>query len=604
MSLYISKLKSQERIISVLNRKIEVLSGISNKYSTYRLIVFITGAAISVAAYFISNLTGWIFTLISVAAFSVVVHMHNKLLEGIRKFYTYMKIKEENLARMKVDWNNIPDPILNTPPTEMTTEKDLDLTGKYSLHNLLDTAVSKEGSALLRKWISNYLPDEKEILERQKIIKELSGLERFRDRFLLKSRLISKKHLDCERIIRWTKSSVATELPGWIFPVAIVLIAGYIILFILSSIDLIPSYWILLFGIYFLIYSANQKKIGKIIEESAELENQLKKLTSLIVYAEKYSFEKYEHLSKFTELFRDSEISAAGQLLQLKKITSALLIRENPVIRLIVNILFPFDIFYSMKLSAVKNSISSHIENWTEKFNQLECYISLSNFACLNPDYVFPELAASDEGIFDSVSLGHPLIKREFKVCNDFSFEKKNEIVIITGSNMSGKSTFLRTAGINLCLAYSGAPVNAVSFRTSLFELFTCIKVSDSVTDGISYFYAEVTRLKQLLDEFGNMNSLSKFFLIDEIFKGTNNKERLTGSRAFIRRLSELKGTGFISTHDLELVNLSGEIGSIVNYHFREEIIGNKMEFDYKIHPGPCPTTNALKIMELSGLPV
>lgn len=604
MSLYISKLESQERIISVLKRKTELLSGISDKFSTYRLITFIAGAALSVAAYFISNITGWIITLISAAAFSIVVHLHNKLLEGIRKYYTYQKIKEENLARMKVDWNNIPDPIVNTPPSEMTTEKDLDITGKYSLHNLLDTTVSKEGSILLRKWMSNYLPDEKEILERQKIIKELSGLEKFRDRFLLKARLISKRHLDCERIINWTKNAEATVLPGWILPLSVVLISGYIIMFILSNADLIPSYWILFFGTYFLIYSANQKKISKIIEESAELENQLKKFTSLIVYVENYSFEKFEHLNKFTEIFRDNENSAAGQLLKLKKIMSALLIRENPLIRLIVNILFPFDIYYSMKLSEVKNSISSHIENWTEKFNQLECYISLSNFACLNPDYVFPEFAASKEGIFEADSLGHPLIKREFKVCNDFSFEKKNEIVIITGSNMSGKSTFLRTAGINLCLAYSGAPVNAARFRTSLFELFTCIKVSDSVIDGISYFYAEVRRLKQLLDEFGNMNSLSKFFLIDEIFKGTNNKERLTGSRAFIRRLSELKGTGFISTHDLELVNLSGEIGSIINYHFREEIIGNKMEFDYKIHPGPCPTTNALKIMELSGLPV
>jgi len=604
MSLYITRLKDQEKIISGLKDRIDHLGRKSDKFSTVRLVVFTIGLILSISGYFISNITGWIITFISLAAFSLVVHFHNRLLEGMRKCHAYMKIKEENLARMKVDWENIPDPVINIPPQEMTTEKDLDLFGKNSLHNLIDTAISFEGSMLLRKWISNYIPDESEIRIRQNIVKELSGLEKFRDRFILKARLISKKHLDCNRILQWIKNSENIELPKWLLPAASVLIFTYISLFILSAFEILPSYWILVFAFYFLIYSANQKKIGKIIEESSELENQLKKLTSLIVYVENYSFKRYKYLENFLGIFSDKKDSAAEKLKALQKIISALLIRENPIIRIIVNIVFPFDIFYSLKLIKIKSDISSNIADWIVKLNELECYISLSNFSHLNPDYSFPEILPGKENCLEAEFMGHPLIKREVKVSNDFSFEKKNEIVIITGSNMSGKSTFLRSAGINLCLAYAGAPVNAVSFRTSLYELFTCIKVSDSVIDGISYFYAEVTRLKQLLDEFRNENQMQKFFLIDEIFKGTNNKERLIGSRAFIKKLSELKGTGFISTHDLELVNLSNEISSIVNYHFREEIVKGKMEFDYKIHPGPCPTTNALKIMELSGLPV
>ncbi len=269
-----------------------------------------------------------------------------------------------------------------------------------------------------------------------------------------------------------------------------------------------------------------------------------------------------------------------------------------------MNIFFPYDIFYTKKLLKVKSEILENINAWIFRFNELECYISLANFSYLNPDYTFPVIESVNENILDVKSIGHPLIKRINKVCNDFSFDAENEIVIITGSNMSGKSTFLRSVGINLCLAYSGGPVNANSMRISLCELFTCIKVNDSVVDGTSYFYAEVKKLKQLLDEFGNNNGLRKLFLIDEIFKGTNNKERLAGSRAFIKKLSELNGTGFISTHDLELVNLENEISNIENYHFREEIVNDQMIFDYKIHPGPCPTTNALRIMELAGLPV
>jgi len=169
---------------------------------------------------------------------------------------------------------------------------------------------------------------------------------------------------------------------------------------------------------------------------------------------------------------------------------------------------------------------------------------------------------------------------------------------------MSGKSTFLRTLGTNLCLAYAGGPVNASSLQASLFKLYTCIKVSDSVTDGYSYFYAEVRRLKGLLTELERSSDFPLFFLIDEIFKGTNNRERQIGSRAYIQALVGQNCMGVISTHDLELVNLADTLPGIKNYHFKEDVIDGRMVFDYVLRPGPSPTTNALKIMQMEGLPV
>jgi DNA mismatch repair ATPase MutS len=180
----------------------------------------------------------------------------------------------------------------------------------------------------------------------------------------------------------------------------------------------------------------------------------------------------------------------------------------------------------------------------------------------------------------------------------------EGEIAIVTGSNMSGKSTFLRSLGINVMLAYSGGPVNAEFFELPLLRTFTCIKVSDSVVDGISYFYAEVKRLKLLLDELAKEDERPVLFFIDEIFKGTNNIERLVGSRSFIKAISGRNGLGCISTHDLELVKLADEIKTITNYHFREEVKDGKMHFDYILRNGPCPTTNALRIMESEGLPI
>jgi DNA mismatch repair ATPase MutS len=169
---------------------------------------------------------------------------------------------------------------------------------------------------------------------------------------------------------------------------------------------------------------------------------------------------------------------------------------------------------------------------------------------------------------------------------------------------MAGKSTFLRTVGVNLCLAYAGAPVNASRMQTSLFRIFTCIKVSDSVQDGLSYFYAEVKRLQALLAATEVADPRAVLFLIDEIFRGTNSRERLIGSRSYIRALTERNALGLVATHDLELVKLADEIKGVANFHFREEVQEGKMVFDYKLRPGPCPTTNALHIMRLEGLPV
>jgi DNA mismatch repair ATPase MutS len=181
--------------------------------------------------------------------------------------------------------------------------------------------------------------------------------------------------------------------------------------------------------------------------------------------------------------------------------------------------------------------------------------------------------------------------------------DEAGTVVIITGSNMAGKSTFLRTLGVNLCLAYAGAPVSATMLRTTLFRLFSCIRVGDSVTDGYSYFYAEVRRLRALLTAL-EQPGYPLFFLIDEIFKGTNNRERLIGSRSFVRALVGHNCLGAISTHDLELVKLADTLSQVQNYHFREEVIDGRMLFDYRLRPGPCPTTNALKIMQMEGLPV
>jgi DNA mismatch repair ATPase MutS len=307
------------------------------------------------------------------------------------------------------------------------------------------------------------------------------------------------------------------------------------------------------------------------------------------------------------EPFLDKLDCPSKKFKQINRTILALSISKNPFTELLFNLLFPWDFYYAYKLEILKKNIATKLPQWLDTWFNLEALNSLANLSYIFPDYVFPSImnpSGEDSKVFLIKDAGHPLIPYSQNISNDFSFNQIGESIIVTGSNMSGKSTFLKTIGINLALCFSGAPVYASNMETSLFRLFTCIKVSDSVTDGISYFYAEVKRLKHLLNDLNNSSNLPLLYLIDEIFRGTNNLERLTGSRAFIKALAGSHSVGLISTHDLELVKLEDEITNIYNYHFKEEVITDRMIFDYKLHKGPCPTTNALKIMKLEGLPV
>lgn len=268
-------------------------------------------------------------------------------------------------------------------------------------------------------------------------------------------------------------------------------------------------------------------------------------------------------------------------------------------------LVFPFDFYLGFRIAEKKNLLNDNLDKWLQTWNQLEAYSALGTFAAINDEYIFPELIDSDnQKLLKVCKMGHPLIAKKGRVRNDFEIFDREQIFIITGSNMSGKSTFLRTIGVNICLTYAGAPVDASEFYLGLMRIFSCINVSDSVVDGISYFYAEVRRLKELVKLIEEEKDFPILFMIDEIFKGTNNIERLKGSQAYINMLSEKKVSGLIATHDLELTKLSEKFPTIQNFHFREDVRDNKMIFNYNIHTGPCPTTNALKIMEVEGLPI
>lgn len=603
-----------EHQINRLQRRLDGLNQRSNRLSWLRLAIFFIGIALCVVAFFLS---GWPYALglliVVVAAFSIAATCHRRVERSITRHAIWQRIKAAHIARMRLNWEQIPAAI--APPTQADHpfEIDLDITGERSLHRLISTAISYEGGQRVGAWLLNTMPDLAAIQQRQALIRELAPMTRFRDRLTLKATLaasIVNGQQTGKRLIEWlqqtpTSASVQRRTLWFSSILSIITLA----LIVLNIIGLLPfQYWVIAVLLSLGWFFATNKQRGDLFDDAFFLRDALTRYMGLFAYLETYAYGKHEYVKTLCEpFFRAGKERPTLLAKRLSRIASATTLEKNGLLRLVVNVLIPWDAYVAYRLHQEKTLAAKLLPAWLETWFELESLCSFANFAYLNPGYIFPEVVPVSEQqpmFIEATGLGHPLIPYEQRVVNDITMRDPGEVVIITGSNMSGKSTFLRTLGVNLCLAYAGGPVSAESLHASLFSIFTCIKVSDSVTDGFSYFYAEVRRLKALLSALEQHTDIPLFFLIDEIFRGTNNRERQIGSRAYIEALVGQNCMGALSTHDLELIKLAETLPHVVNYHFREEVIDGRMVFDYKLRPGPSPTTNALEIMRIEGLPV
>lgn len=610
-----TRLQQLDHQIARLRRRAEFLQVISRKYWNARRAIFIAGALLALAfCNFAGTRAAWVLAGLITILFTVVTVFHNKVRDSLTRISVLIDIKEVQIARIRLNWDRLPpvDPIsLRDHPFA----GDLDIVGQRSLHRLLDSAVTKEGSERLRGWLLSVRPDAEQIEHRQALVRELKDHSVFRDKLQMLSAVAristvgpapprsGSAHWNSRILVDWIKRAASH---GSLLPTVLLLSAlsiVNIVCVVLSVLDLIPPIWPITFVIYSGIMLMRQQRIAAAWGELQELEKALTHFKLVFRYLESRSYRNTPRLAEICAPFVDQRKQPSTEMRRLGRLAAALGLRTNPILWFLVHLAMPWDFIFTHRLELLRNELAHLLPRWMEAWYELEALNSLANFAYLNPHYVFPEIEP-EPNRFAARNLGHPLLNPEAKVSNDFELDQNRRIVILTGSNMAGKSTFLRTIGVNLCLTCAGAPVNADQLRTSLFRLFTCIKVSDSVQDGLSYFYAEVKRLQALRAAAIADDELPVLFLIDEIFRGTNSRERLIGSRSYIRSLSQTTAMGLIATHDLELVKLADEIDGVVNLHFREEVSDGRMVFDYRLRSGPCPTTNALTIMRLEGLPV
>ena len=321
-------------------------------------------------------------------------------------------------------------------------------------------------------------------------------------------------------------------------------------------------------------------------------------MKGLLIMFENESFAS-PYLNEIKLNISGKKTSSSFAVRKLGRLIQAFDSRMNMIAGFFLNGLFLWDYHCIYRLEKWKSEYKTLFPLWLEMIGEVDAYISLGNYSFNNPGFAFPEKSLNLD-VFVAKNLGHQLIDESKRICNDFILEKKGTVCIITGANMAGKSTFLRTIAVNYILGMIGAPVCASELRFTPMKLFTSMRTTDSLSDNESYFYAELKRLKAL--KSGVENHEPVFFILDEILKGTNSADKSTGSKLFLNRLIESGGTGLLATHDTSIGMLeSDHPGVIINKCFEIDLDGDYIKFDYKIQDGITQKMNAVFLMKQMG---
>ncbi|WFD11827.1 MutS-related protein [Tepidibacter hydrothermalis] len=539
-------------------------------------------------------------SVLCIFLFIYLVVVYNKL-ENTKKYISILKeINLCGIKRITGEWSNFSEKGNEFKDENHNFSYDLDIFGQASLFQWINSAQTYIGRKTLADMLSNPCKNKENINKRQEAIHELSSKRWWRHRLKAEGMLIMEKCNYSEELFDWAVNSNSFYSNSIVALIIRVLpmftCASLLFYYLTNNISILIPRVLLIFQVLLTFSDISHK--NKELNLVYKYKNNIKVYKKILNHFEKTSFDS-EYLNDLKiKLNNGSNFSAAEQLRKLEKLSDSISNRSNLMFYLI-NIILLWDYQCMVDLENWKNQFGSSIKNYIFILGEIEALSSLATIEHDYPHWTTPIITESPS-IFNAKSLGHPLISIN-QICNDINIEKPSEIILITGSNMSGKSTFLRTIGINLVLAYSGAPVCADYMKCSIVDIYTCMRTSDNIEKSISSFYGELLRIKKIINATKESNQI--FFLLDEIFKGTNSQDRHIGAKVLIKQLYNNGAMGLVSTHDLELGDLENESnGNFKNYHFREYYKDNKIYFDYKLRSGISTTTNALYLIKMIGI--
>ncbi len=572
------------------------------RISNLRLLVFVLGIGAATLLYMLHH---YPLGMAAILAFFVLLYIYlvkaHGRLQGERKITALLRdINSTAIKRVTGGWHTFPDHGGEFRDDRHSYTGDLDIFGENSLFQWTNTARTFMGRLELSRLLSGVSGNLDHIKARQEAVKELAPLLTWRQRFLAEGMMTTGRMHNQEDLIAWAGERHEFLEKAWtkalirVCPLITVLLAagGFVM-------DIIPpAFPSAALAAQFVFLAWKGKELGRTFSLAERYGEELRVYHKMLRAMEKQKFSS-RLLMKIQKGLRGPRGTAAHQQIgRLSAIVDAIGNRRN-MVYFFLNILTLWDFHHLIALEKWKRQSGALLSSWFAGLGEVEALASLAIIRFDNPPLVMPQLSGADEAFFESEDMGHPLLVGK-RVHNDVALTGATRVLLITGSNMSGKSTLLRTAGINLVLAYAGAPVCAGSLRASVMEISSCMRVKDDLGENISSFYAELLRIKEIVHK-AEANS-RVFFLLDEVFKGTNSRDRHTGARVLINKLTATNSIGLVSTHDLELCDLEEENDKIANYHFQEYYEDNKIHFDYKLRPGPSTTRNALYLMRLAGI--
>ncbi|MFT7057236.1 MAG: hypothetical protein ACJAR3_002882 [Roseivirga sp.] len=537
-------------------------------------------------------------SIVFVGLFLYLFKKHLKVKSQLLIKEALLKINEDEVLRLNMKFSSLDaGEEFITPIHEYHI--DLDIFGKHSIFQLLNRTSTEFGKQKLAQWLS--IPENRpEIIKRQTAIKEVSPLIEWRQDIQAVGMAYQNEKGSVLPLLDWIKTK-NTILNQKFYHIVIVLMPIAMVCAIaLSAFGVAPiGLPLLMILINMGILSSTFQRASEIYKQTIEGNKVLKAYQAQIGLIENQKFSA-PLLTELKAKLNSEHNKASVTIKQLQFILDNLHNRANMIYQ-IFNFLLLLDVFLLIKAEKWKKKTKDDIGVWFEAIGEVEVINSIGGFLHSNPDLNFPKIVESPFEI-SAEKMGHPMISASKRVSNSFNFSGKGGICLITGSNMSGKSTFLRTVGVNSVLALMGAPVCAVGMTISKLQVFTSMRTQDDLEESVSSFYAELKRLKQLL---GSINqALPTLFMVDEVLKGTNSEDRHTGATALIRQLNKADAFGFVSTHDLTLGKITTELEGIKNYSFNSVIENDDIIFDYTLTPGICKSFNATKLMQKMGIEI
>jgi hypothetical protein len=586
-----------------------------NQWAIFRGILFLITFLISYAIYhFLSGDYVIPVVIIGIAIF----------LSSVKKHLTIKYLRDKNRALVALNDDEIKrldNVFTRTETGEQFAEpnhfytSDLDIFGKQSLFKLLNRTHTYTGADTLANWLK-YPANKSEIENRQQAIEELSAKIDFRQELEASAFLVEEVSEPTHKLISWSQSPENEEIKKPIFQYGNFLPYLTIPLILAWVFNIIPiGYPLVLLVIHGIIGKQIHATVSNALDQTLRLTGTLKAYANLSeqIVNQGFTHPKLIHLQ--------TQISEASPAIRaLEDILNKMGNRANPIFMFVVGIPTLWDVQYFIKLENWKRQYQGNLPKWLDVIAEFETLNSFAGLHFANPDFVKPSIIEGSITL-KTKGLGHPMIRKAKRVNNDIELEGEGKTIIITGSNMSGKSTFQRTVAVNIVLALAGSVVCAEAFTCSCMQVFTSMRTQDSLEEDTSSFYAELKRLKTLIQAVGNRQSVETppksnatpaahngrvlypiFYFLDEILKGTNSKDRHEGAKALMLQLHRTTASGFISTHDVELGDEFENQGFVENYSFSSEVVNNDLVFDYKLRAGVCHSFNASMLMRGIGI--